>query len=233
MHDKGCTSARCSRSRAAPASLAARARAHPFGVMLGKDGRPFRSRDGGLVKLVDLLDEAQQRAFDLVSSKNPALSDDERRDIARAVGIGAVKYADLSKHRTSDYIFDWDTMRYLTAIPPASAVRLHAHHSLFRKGQVQVTNSGAPRRSERRPNAPLLALARYQDVEDVAVDALPHHLCGYLYELAARYMQFYEQCPVLTAAEPLRNSRLLLCRRVADTLRDGLGLLGIETVDRM
>ncbi len=209
---------------------------HPFGVMLGKDGRPFRSRDGGLVKLVDLLDEAQQRAFDLVTSKNPALTDDERRDIARVVGIGAVKYADLSKHRTSDYVFDWDTM---LAFDGNTAPYLQYAYtrivSLFRRGQVWAeqlegdVTIDAP--SER---ALALTLARFQEiVDEVAADALPHYLCGYLYELASRYMQFYEQCPVLNAEAAVRTSRLLLCRRVADTMKLGLSLLGIETVERM
>ena len=138
---------------------------HPFGVMLGKDGRPFRSRDGGLVKLIDLLDEAQQRAYELVTDKNPALAESERRDIARAVGIGAVKYADLSKHRTSDYVFDWDTM---LAFDGNTAPYLQYAYtrivSLFRRGQVWAeqiegrVSIGAP--SER---ALALTLARFQE----------------------------------------------------------------------
>jgi arginyl-tRNA synthetase len=209
---------------------------HPFGVMLGKDGRPFRSRDGGVVKLAELLDEAQQRAYALVSDKNPALSEEERRDIARVVGIGAVKYADLSKHRTSDYVFDWDTM---LAFDGNTAPYLQYAYtrivSLFQRGQVWAEQLegeltvGAP--AER---ALALALARFQEiVDDVAEGALPHYLCGYLYELAARYMQFYEQCPVLNAEPATRASRLLLCRRVAETMKYGLALLGIGTVERM
>jgi arginyl-tRNA synthetase len=209
---------------------------HPFGVMLGKDGRPFRSRDGGVVKLVDLLDEAQQRAFELVTQKNPALSEDDRRDIARVVGIGAVKYADLSKHRTSDYVFDWDTM---LAFDGNTAPYLQYAYtrivSLFRRGQIwaeqlegQITIEAPGER------ALALTLARFQEiVDDVAADALPHYLCAYLHELAARYMQFYEQCPVLNADGSTRMSRLLLCRRVAETMKYGLSLLGIETVERM
>ena len=209
---------------------------HPFGVMLGKDGRPFRSRDGGLVKLVELLDEAQQRAYELVTSKNPALSEDERRDIARAVGIGAVKYADLSKHRTSDYVFDWDTM---LAFDGNTAPYLQYAYtrivSLFRRGQIWAEQiEGRVSIGEPSERALALTLARFQEiVDDVAADALPHYLCGYLYELAARYMQFYEQCPVLNAEESVRTSRLLLCRRAADTMKRGLSLLGIDTVERM
>lgn len=209
---------------------------HPFGVMLGKDGRPFRSRDGGLVKLVDLLEEAQQRAYELVTAKNAALPESERRDIARAVGIGAVKYADLSKHRTSDYVFDWDTM---LAFDGNTAPYLQYAYtrivSLFRRGQVwaeQLEGRVAIETPSERALA--LTLARFQEiVDDVVADALPHYLCGYLYELASRYMQFYEQCPVLNAEADVKTSRLLLCRRTAETMKRGLSLLGIDTVERM
>ena len=209
---------------------------HPFGVMLGKDGRPFRSRDGGVVKLVELLDEAQQRAYERVTEKNPALSEDERRSIARVVGIGAVKYADLSKHRTSDYVFDWDTM---LAFDGNTAPYLQYAYtrivSLFRRGQIWAEQvDGTVTLQAPAERALALVLARFQEtVDDVAHDALPHYLCGYLYELAGRYMQFYEQCPVLGAEPEIRTSRLLLCRRVAETMHLGLALLGIGTVERM
>jgi len=210
---------------------------HPFGTMLDKGGRPFRSRDGGLIKLIDLLDEAEERAYRLVSEKNPTLPDAERHDIARVVGIGAIKYADLSKHRISDYVFDWDTM---LAFDGNTAPYLQYAYtrimSLFEKGQVTAAQmrTGTALIEAPAERALALALARYQEVvEDVVSDALPHYLCGYLHELASRYMQFYEQCPVLTAEPQQRSSRLLLCRRVADTLQHGLGLLGIETVERM
>ena len=209
---------------------------HPFGVMLGKDGRPFRSRDGGVVKLVELLDEAQQRAYDLVTEKNPALAEDDRRQISRVVGIGAIKYADLSKHRTSDYVFDWDTMLAFDGnTAPYLQYACTRIVSLFRRGQVWAEQlEGQISIEAPTERALALTLARFQEiVDDVAEDALPHYLCGYLYELAARYMQFYEQCPVLTAQEPLRTSRLLLCRRAAETMMFGLSLLGIETVERM
>lgn len=209
---------------------------HPFGVMLGKDGRPFRSREGGLVKLVELLDEAQQRAFALVTEKNPALPEAERREIARIVGIGAVKYADLSKHRTSDYVFDWDTILSFDGnTAPYLQYAYTRVVSLFRRGQVWAEQlQGQLMLEAPSERALALTLARFQEiVDDVAADALPHYLCGYLYELASRYMQFYEQCPVLNAADAVRASRLLLCRRVADTMKCGLSLLGIETVDRM
>jgi arginyl-tRNA synthetase len=209
---------------------------HPFGVMLGKDGRPFRSRDGGLVKLVDLLDEAQQRAYDVVTAKNPALTDAERMEIARVVGIGAVKYADLSKHRASDYVFDWDTM---LAFDGNTAPYLQYAYtrivSLFRRGQVWAEElKGTVSLDAPAERALALTLARFQEtIDDVAETALPHYLCSYLYELSARYMQFYEQCPVLNAETDVRTSRLLLCRRTAETMKRGLSLLGIDTVERM
>ena len=209
---------------------------HPFGVMLGKDGRPFRSRDGGLVKLDQLLDEAEQRAFDLVSAKNPNLDVAERRAIAHVVGIGAVKYADLSKHRTSDYVFDWDAMLSFDGnTAPYLQYAYTRIVSLFRRGEIERSSIdaeillGTPQE-----RALALALARLQEVVDVvAADALPHHLCTYLHDLAAKYMQFYEHCPVLTETGATRASRLALCRRTADTLQHGLSLLGIGTVERM
>jgi arginyl-tRNA synthetase len=208
----------------------------PFGVMLGKDGRPFRSRDGGLVKLDDLLDEAEQRAFELVSEKNPSLEPNERRTIAHVVGIGAVKYADLSKHRTSDYVFDWDAMLSFDGnTAPYLQYAYTRIVSLFRRGSVDPSKLDAEIALATPPERALaLALARFQEVvDDVAVDALPHHLCTYLYDLAAKYMQFYERCPVLTETGATRASRLALCRRTADTLKYGLSLLGIDTVERM
>jgi len=209
---------------------------HPFGVMLGKDGRPFRSRDGGLVKLQELLDEAEQRAFELVTSKNPNLDAAERRNIAHVVGIGAVKYADLSKHRTSDYVFDWDAMLSFDGnTAPYLQYAYTRIVSLFRRGEVDPTSLDAEVRLDTpQERALALALVRFQEVIDVvAADALPHHLCTYLHDLAARYMQFYERCPVLAETGATRASRLALCRRTADTLKYGLSLLGIGTVERM
>jgi arginyl-tRNA synthetase len=209
---------------------------HPFGVMLGKDGKPFRSRHGGLVKLTELLDEAEQRAFDLVTQKSPELDEVERRRIAHVVGIGAVKYADLSKHSTSDYVFDWDTMLSFDGnTAPYLQYAYTRIVSLFRRGDIDPnTLTGRVELGAPAERGLALALARFQEVVDaVAADALPHQLCAYLYDLAARYMQFYERCPVLSSEGTTRASRLLLCKRTADTLKFGLSLLGIETVDRM
>ncbi|MCZ6853866.1 MAG: arginine--tRNA ligase [Gammaproteobacteria bacterium] len=209
---------------------------HPFGNMLGKDGKPFKTREGGVLKLADLLDEAEARAFELVSQKNPELTEDERREIARVVGIGAVKYADLSKNRTSDYHFDWDQMLAFEGnTAPYLQYAYTRVQSVFRRGNIDVNSiTGKPEPIEPAERTLAVTLLRFQEVlEGVAADAYPHYLCSYLYELASQFMRFYEACPVLTAPEEIRAGRLQLCHRVADTLKDGLGLLGIETVERM
>jgi arginyl-tRNA synthetase len=208
----------------------------PFGVMLGKGGRPFKTREGGGVKLSDLLDEAEARALALVSEKNAALPENERRRIAHAVGIGAVKYADLSKNRTSDYVFDWEAMLAFDGnTAPYLQYAFTRVKSLFRRDAIDESAlAGRPQIRESAERALAVVLVRYQEtVELVAADGYPHVLCNYLMELAGAYMQFYEQCPVLTAAPEIRTSRLLLCKRVATTLAHGLDLLGIETVERM
>jgi arginyl-tRNA synthetase len=208
----------------------------PFGVMLGKGGRPFKTREGGGVKLTDLLDEAESRAFALVSEKNAALPEDERRRVAHAVGIGAVKYADLSKNRTSDYVFDWDQMLAFDGnTAPYLQYAFTRVQSLFRRDAIDAASlTGRPTITAPAERALAVTLLRFQETaEQVAADAFPHVLCNYLMDLAAAYMQFYEQCPVLTAAPDVRQSRLLICKRVAATLRHGLDLLGIEVVERM
>lgn len=209
---------------------------HPFGSMLGPDGRPFRTRAGGVVKLVELLDEATLRAQRLVREKNPDLSDAEAEAIAHAVGIGAVKYADLSKTRTSDYIFDWDQM--LSFEGDTAPYLQYAHtriRSLFQRGGIALgALEGRPELAEPAERHLGLELIRFQEIVDlVARDAFPHHLSNYLAVVAGRYMQFYESCPVLTAPEPVRSSRLLLSQRAGEVLERGLGLLGIEVVERM
>ncbi len=209
---------------------------HPFGTMLGKDGKPFRTREGRVVRLAELLDESEARAFTLVSEKNPDLAESERREIARVVGIGAVKYADLSKNRTSDYIFDWDQMLAFEGnTAPYLQYAYSRTKSVFRRGKVNpAALSGDIAIATAQEHVLAVTLVRLQEVlEQVAADGYPHFLCAYLYELASKFTRFYEACPILNAQAPVRNSRLLLCRRTAETLRCGLGLLGIETVERM
>ncbi|MEN3111782.1 arginine--tRNA ligase [Uliginosibacterium paludis] len=205
-----------------------------FGVMLGEDGKPFKTRSGTTVKLADLLEEAEQRAFALVSEKNADMIEADRRVIASAVGIGAVKYADLSKNRNSDYVFSWDSM---LAFEGNTAPYLQYAYTrisgVFRK--VDGWNASAPVvLSDSAERLLALELARFADaVHGVARDAMPHYLCAYLYELAGQFMRFYEACPVLKSEGAVRDSRLRLCRLTADTLKTGLGLLGIQVLEAM
>ena len=207
---------------------------HPFGAMLGGDGRPFKTRQGGGTRLLTLIEEAVSRARELVAAKNPALPAAEMDAVAKAVGIGAVKYADLSKNRTSDYVFDWQAMLALDGNTAPYLQYAYARiQSIFAKGEVDAAAlAGAPTIAAPEEHRLALQLARYQEtVEHVAATAMPHHLCGYLYDLATAFMRFYERCPVLAAEA--RHSRLLLCQHTAERLGSGLSLLGIETVARM
>ncbi|MDA1073663.1 MAG: arginine--tRNA ligase [Proteobacteria bacterium] len=208
----------------------------PFGTMMGKDGKPFQTRTGGVVKLADLLDEAQARATALVKEKNPALDETSARSIGNVVGIGAIKYADLSKNRTSDYVFDWDLM--LSFDGNTSPYLQYAYSrisSIFSRGEVdRAALSGTPILNEEAEVNLGLSLIRFQEtLEQIAAEGFPHHLCAYLYDLATRFMQFYETCPVLTSEGATRHSRLLLAARTAQTLQEGLNLLGIRTIERM
>ena len=207
---------------------------HPFGTMLGADGRPFKTREGGGIRLLDLIDEAKVRARKLVEAKNPSLSAAEMDAVARAVGVGAVKYADLSKNRTSDYLLDWDAMLSFDGNTAPYLQYAYARiRSLFARGGVDPDSVAGPLRIEERAEHVLaLQLARFQEtLELVAASVMPHHLCSYLYDLASAFMRFYENCPVL--GSDAEDSRLLLCARTAETLKAGLGLLGIDTVERM
>ncbi len=209
---------------------------HPFGAILDPDNRPFKTRTGGVVKLADLLDEAVRRAAALLAEKNPDLTGAEAERVARVVGIGAVKYADLVRNRTSDYAFDWDTMLSFDGNTAPYLQYAYARiQSLFRRAGVRPeTVGGVPTVEAPEERRLAVLLLRLQEtLEQVADDALPHLLCTYLYDLAGRFMQFYETCPVLDAPEAQRESRLKLCALTAETLQRGLGLLGIETVERM
>ena len=233
----------------------------PFGNMLGEDGKPFKTRTGGTVKLVDLLAEAEERAFTLVTEKNPELPEDERRSIAHTVGIGAVKYADLSKNRNSDYIFNWETMLSFEGNTAPYLQYAYARiKSVFRKAGEKIPpnppfakggtgaaegsltppfeKGGAGGISLQEPAERTLAVKLLQfgeAVDSVAKEGLPNHLCTYLYELAGNFMSFYEACPILKegVAEDVRNSRLQLAELTAQTMRTGLGLLGIGVMERM
>jgi len=211
----------------------------PFGMMMGDDGRPFKTRTGGTVKLMDLLGEAEQRAFDFVSEKSPDLPEAERRKIARVVGIGAVKYADLSQNRLSDYVFSWDKMLSLDGNTAPYMQYAYARvQSIFRKGKGAAApdkRAGVIRLAESAERVLGLKLAQFPEtVEAVARECLPNVLCGYLFELAGAFMGFYESCPVLKAGdECTRASRLGLCWLTAKTIHTGLDMLGIETLEQM
>ena len=206
----------------------------PFGTMLGDDGKPFKTRSGGTVKLKELLDEAEQRAFDLVSAKNPEFPAEQRRSIAHAVGIGAVKYSDLAKDRISDYVFSWDKMLAMDGNTAPYLQYAYARiRSIFRKAGDRAATG--PIAIESPFEA---ALARHilrlgEVIEQVDRELKPHILCTYLYELAVHFSAFYENCPVLQSAEPARSSRLSLCAVTSDTMALGLNLLGIDHPDQL
>jgi arginyl-tRNA synthetase len=211
---------------------------HAFGTMMGKDGKPFKTRTGGTVKLADLLKEAMDRAEQLVRQKNNDLGDKEIMDIARKVGIGAVKYADLCKTRTNDYIFDWDSMLSFEGnTAPYLQYAYTRICSIFRKAEIKLEgftakiNIGEPQEKQL-----ALKLLQFNDVvEQVAAECYPHTLCNYLYELSSLFMSFYEHCPILKSDVPpeTAKSRLQLAANSADILKQGLDLLGIEVMEKM
>ena len=211
---------------------------HPFGTMMGKDGKPFKTRSGGTVKLADLLVEAVERAEKLLREKNTDLSASEISVIARKVGIGAIKYADLSKTRTNDYIFDWDAMMSFEGnTAPYLQYAYTRIRSIFRKADIDPDSFLATISIvEPQEKALAMKLLQFAEVVDqVASDGYPHILCNYLYELASAYMSFYEQCPVLKEGvpKPTQQSRLQLCKLTSETMAKGLDLLGIDVMEKM
>jgi len=208
----------------------------PFGMMMNPKGGPFKSRDGGTVKLTDLLDEAVDRAKKVVEEKNPDITQSEKDAIAEAVGIGAVKYFDLSHSRTSNYVFAWDKMLAMEGNTAPYMQYAHARvRSIFRKGALaDSAAAGAISLTEPAERALGLKLTGFGEaLQAVANDAVPHLLCNYLFELAGVFMTFYEACPVLKSDEPTRTSRLMLCLLTARTISTGMHLLGIDTPEQM
>ncbi|WP_373963622.1 arginine--tRNA ligase [Kosakonia sacchari] len=211
---------------------------HMFGMMLGKDGKPFKTRAGGTVKLSDLLDEALERARRLVAEKNPDMPADELEKLANAVGIGAVKYADLSKNRTTDYVFDWDNMLAFEGnTAPYMQYAYTRVLSVFRKAGIEesvLENAPVVIGEERESQLAARLLQFEETLSVVAREGTPHVMCAYLYDLAGLFSGFYEHCPILSAEnDEIRLSRLKLALLTAKTLKLGLDTLGIETVERM
>lgn len=208
-----------------------------FGTMNGADGRPFKTRDGGTVKLVDLINEAEERAYSLVKSKNPELDEAELRQIANAVGVSAVKYADLSKHRASDYSFNFELM--LSFEGNTAPYLLYAYTrvaSVFRKLGKDFSEVDGQIRLEAPQEIDLATkLAQFGEVlNNVADKGTPHILCTYLYDLAGLFSSFYEHCPILSADDQAtQQSRLRLAALSGRTLKQGLELLGLRTLERM
>jgi len=224
-----------------------------FGSILGEDNKPFKTRSGDTVKLADLLDEAEERAYAIVTEKNPALSEEDRREIGRIIGLGAVKYADLLPNRQSDYVFSWDKMLSFQGNTAPYLQNAYVRIcGIFRKAAANAAGGEAeasqPLSNGRRAPVPSevvltepaeLALVKklYQFAETLPMvldDYRPNLLCNYLYELAAMFHNFFEACPVLKAgSDASRASRLALCDATARVLAKGLELLGIEVPERM
>jgi arginyl-tRNA synthetase len=205
---------------------------------LGEDGRPFKTRSGETIRLAELLDEAEERAFKLVSAKNPELDESQRRGIARIIGIGAVKYADLLPNRQGDYVFSWDKMLSFQGNTAPYLQNAYVRiRSIFRKVSEagEAWDPGSAFELEA-PQEILLGkkLLQFGEVvPQVLEDHRPSTLANYLYELANVFHSFYEACPVLKASAAQRASRLALCDISARTIKTGLDLLGIEVPERM
>jgi arginyl-tRNA synthetase len=206
-----------------------------FGTVLGPDGRPFKTRAGGTVRLMHLIDEAVDSARRTVAEREPDLSPAELDRIAEQAGVGAVKYADLSTSRVKDYTFDIARMVSLTGNTSVYLQYAHARiRSILRKAGDATTAPDPSLPMHPAERALVLALDEFGDVlRDVDAASEPHRLCTYLFETAKAFTDFYENCPVLSAEEGVRANRLALCRLAAATLHDGLGLLGIAAPDRM
>lgn len=207
----------------------------PFGMMLGKDGKPFKTRSGGTVKLRDVLDEAEARVTTLLEQRHSTLNDEDKQKVIHNIAIGAVKYADLSKNRTTDYIFDWDQMLSFEGnTAPYLQYAYSRIRAIFRKanslsaGKIVITNEAEEDLANK-----LLAFS--EAVNSVGAKTLPNLLCNYIFELSNIFMHFYEACPILKEGveEDIAKSRLALCELTAKVLKQGLELLGINVMEQM
>jgi len=209
-----------------------------FGNVLGADKKMLKSRSGDAVKLDALLIEAVERAANAVTEKNPELSSQTKDEVARFVGLGSVKYADLSTDRVKDYIFDWERMLSFDGNTAPYLQYAHARIcSIFRRANVEreAAKDFSPKISHAAERALALRLLQFDSAVWDTIDKYsPHRLCAYLYELATSFSSFYERCPVLKATDQdERNSRLMLCDLTARTLQTGLDLLGIDAPEQM
>jgi arginyl-tRNA synthetase len=203
-------------------------------MMLDKSGRPFKTRDGGTVKLIDLLDEAVERAHKMIESRGTQKPEDIAR-VAQIVGIGAVKYAELSINRESNYIFDWDNMLSFDGNTSLYLQYAYARiESIFTKYDGEIGSSFVLGDELERRLA--VMLLRFEDVlYGAASESMPHYISTYLYDLTTLFMKFYEQNPILKDGvdEQSRDSRLALSKMVSSTIKQGLEILGIQVLDRL
>lgn len=205
-----------------------------FGSVLGDDGKLLRTRSGNTVELGALLDEAEERALAVVTQKNPELPEAKRKEIARAVGLGAVKYADLAQNRATDYVFSWDKMLAMTGnTAPYMQYAYVRVQSIFRRSDIPVATGMLLLQHPAELDLAKQILRFAETLQSVADDDKPNWLTSYLFDLTGKFSAFYENCPVLQSAEPTRSSRLALCRLTADVIRQGLNLLGIDVVEEM
>lgn len=205
-----------------------------FGTVLGDDGKAIKTRSGESIKLKDLINEGISRAYKIVTDKNPNLTEEEKQEIAKVVGIGAIKYSDLSQNRTNDYVFSWDKMLSFDGnTAPYLLYAVARIHALLRKAETgRMTHIDEFSTSEE------LSLSRKIIefpciLEQVIEDLRPHYLCTYLFELASAFSGFYNANRIIGEPEAILNKRLLLCRMTLQILEHGLDLLGIETLDKM
>ncbi|HXI58004.1 MAG TPA: arginine--tRNA ligase, partial [Polyangia bacterium] len=212
-----------------------------FGSVLGPDKKMFKTRSGETVSLVSLIDEAIERAANAVKDKAPELDDAIQKAIAHAVGVGAIKYADLSSERIKDYVFDWNRMLAFEGNTAPYLMYAHARiRSILRKGGLRKEDEdetalpGTVRIEAPEERALALELLGFSTMIERTADSLqPHKLCNYVYDVASAFTTFYERCPVLKADEPARASRLALCQLTARVLDQGLDLLGITAPEQM
>ncbi|MEM6599839.1 MAG: arginine--tRNA ligase [Verrucomicrobiota bacterium] len=208
-----------------------------FGAILGENKKPLKTREGNPIRLKDLLDEAEQRALAILREKRADLADSKARQMARVIGIGSLKYADLSQNRNLDYVFDWDKLLAFDGNTAPYLLNAYVRTQSILKKADTITDLSNVRFQLHLPHEQMLSrqLLEYGSlVDQVTKEYRPHLLCGYLYEVASMFHKFFEHCPVLKAeTDDLKESRLAMCQLSGKVLKHGLGLLGIETLEQM